>query len=67
MKKRFQTFQAEGGFPPFTPKEYFEQAIALAKAEGALLVCTGDAIDILTYGNLEVFKDIIRDDMDGGL
>ena len=62
MKKRFDVFQAEGGFPPFTPKEYFEQAIALAKEENALLVCTGDAIDILTYGNLEVFKDIIQDE-----
>ena len=62
MKKRFDVFQEEGGFPPFTPKEYFEQAIALAKDENALLVCTGDAIDILTYGNLEVFKDIIKDE-----
>ena len=62
MKKRFDVFQAEGGFPPFTPKEYFEQAIALAKEENALLVSTGDAIDILTYGNLEVFKDIIQDE-----
>ena len=62
MKKRFDVFQAEGGFPPFTPKEYFEQAIALAKEENALLVCTGDAIDILTCGNLEVFKDIIQDE-----
>ena len=60
MKKRFQVFQEEGGFPPFTPKEYLEQAISLAKEEGALLVCTGDAIDILTYGNLEVFKEMIK-------
>lgn len=59
MEKRFDVFREEGEFPPFTPKEYLEQAIALAKEENALLVCTGDAIDILTYGNLEVFKKII--------
>ena len=60
MEKRFGVFQKEGEFPSFTPKEYFEQAIALAKKENALLVCTGDAIDILTYGNLEVFKQIVE-------
>lgn len=60
MKKRFRVFQEEGSFPAYTPKEYFEQAIALAKQENALLVCTGDAIDILTYGNLEVFKEMIK-------
>lgn len=60
MQKRFDVFREEGEFPPFTPKEYLEQAIALAKEENALLVCTGDAIDILTYGNLEVFQEIIK-------
>lgn len=60
MKKRFDVFQKEAGFPPFTPKEYFEQAIALAKKEDALLICTGDAIDIHTNGNLTVFKELIR-------
>ncbi len=60
MKKRFDVFRKEGEFPPFTPKEYLEQAIALAKEENALLVCTGDAIDILTYGNLKVFQEIVK-------
>jgi hypothetical protein len=60
MQKRFDVFQKEGENPPFTPAGYLEQAIALAKEENALLVCTGDAIDILTYGNLEVFKRIIE-------
>lgn len=62
MDKRFKVFQEEGEFPPYTPKEYFEQAIVLAKQENALLVCTGDAIDILTYGNLEILKDMIRNE-----
>ncbi len=44
-----------------TGREYLEEAIALAKSEGALLVCTGDAIDIHTNGNIEAFLDIIRD------
>ena len=60
MKKRTDVFREAGNFPPFDPKEYFEQAIALAKEENALLVCTGDAIDIHTHGNLEVIKEIIR-------
>lgn len=60
MEKRFHTFQKEGDFPPFVPKEYFEQAIALAKKENALLVCTGDAIDIHTHGNVEIFKEIVK-------
>lgn len=60
MKKRTDTFRREGELAPFGPKEYFEQAIALAKEENALLVCTGDAIDIHTHGNLEVMKEIIR-------
>ena len=58
MQKRFRVFQEESGFPPYTPREYFEQAIALAKEKNALLICTGDAIDIYTHGNLEVFKEI---------
>jgi hypothetical protein len=60
MEKRFQTFYKEGDCPPFTPKEYFEQAIVLAKEENALLVCTGDAIDIHTNGNVEIFKEIVK-------
>ena len=59
MQKRFDVFQKEGEFPPFPPLEYLKQAIALAKEENALLVCTGDAIDILTYGNTEIFKKTI--------
>lgn len=60
MKRRHDVFREEGNFPPFTPKEYLEQAISLAKAENALLVCTGDAIDIHTHGNIEIFKEILK-------
>lgn len=60
MKRRTDVFREEGNFPPHDPKEYFEQALALAKDENALLICTGDAIDIHTHGNLEVFKELIR-------
>ena len=62
MEKRFKTFYNEGDCPPCTPKEYFEQAITLAKEENALLVCTGDAIDIHTHGNVEIFKEIVKDE-----
>ncbi len=61
MEERFLVFQEEGGFPSHTPKEYFEEAIALAKAENALLICTGDAIDIHTHANLAVFEEITKD------
>ena len=59
MRERFDVFHKEGECPAYTPKEYFEQAIALAEREQALLVCTGDAIDIHTHGNLEVFWQIV--------
>lgn len=60
MEKRYGVFNKQAENPPHTPREYFEGAIALAKDEGALLVCTGDAIDIHTHGNLEVFDEIIE-------
>ena len=58
MKQRFNVF-----YKPErqTPKEYFEQSIELAKKENALLVCTGDAIDINTKGNVEAFWKIVKD------
>lgn len=59
MAKRYEVFKNHADNPAHTPREYFECAIAFAKAENALLVCTGDAIDIHTRGNLEVFSEII--------
>ena len=61
MEKRFDVFREEGGFPHFTPKEYLEQAISLSKEEDALLVCTGDAIDIHTHGNVKMLNNILKD------
>ena len=60
MEKRFGVFNRQANEPPYTPREYFEGAIAFAKEENALLVCTGDAIDIHTRGNLEVLSEIIE-------
>ena len=59
MRKRYTTFYEEGGRPELTPEEYFKEAVKLAENEGALLVCTGDAIDIHTHGNVECFLDLI--------
>jgi len=56
---RFQTFYKEGSQPPKTPSEYFEEAVALAEELGALLMITGDVMDIQTYGNIEEFHRII--------
>lgn len=61
MKKRAEVFKEEGNFPPKAPEEYLAEAIELAKKEDALLVCTGDAIDIHTHGCLECFSTLIRD------
>ena len=58
MKRRYQTFYNEGGNPPYNPKQYFEMAIKYAKDNDCLLVITGDAYDILTKGNVEVYKQI---------
>lgn len=58
MKKRTEVFRKEGSFPQSSPLEYFEEAFALAKAENALLVCTGDAIDIHTHGNVQLLQSL---------
>jgi hypothetical protein len=60
MEKRFGVFNRHACEPDHTPREYFEEAIALAKENDALLVCTGDAIDIHTHGNLEVLSEILE-------
>ena len=60
MKKRTEIFRKEGDNPPHSPKEYLEEAIALAKEEGALLVCTGDAIDIHTHGNVALLQEMLQ-------
>ena len=57
--KRFDTFYKEGGQPPKTPSEYFEEAVKMAEDMGALLMITGDVMDIQTYGNIEEFHRII--------
>ena len=58
-KRRWNVFRKEGNFPPKAPEEYLEEAIALAKGWDALLVITGDVMDIQTHGNIEEFHRII--------
>ncbi len=62
MKERVDVFRREGGYLPKSPEEYFREACTLAKEENALLVCTGDAIDIHTYANVDYFLDLIKDE-----
>jgi len=59
LKKRFETFRNEGGQPPLDPDEYFREAIELAEKEGALLMVTGDVIDLHSAGNISYFRSII--------
>lgn len=56
---RVETFSKEGGRPPYTPSEYFEEAVRVAEETGSLLVLTGDVIDIQTQANLDEFHRII--------
>ncbi len=56
--RRVNVFRKEGEYPPFTPSEYFEEAVALAEELDALLVVTGDVMDIQTNGNIEEFHRI---------
>ena len=56
--RRVDIFRKEGEFPPYTPSEYIEEAIRMAEEIGALLVCTGDVMDIQTQGNIEEFHRI---------
>lgn len=59
LKQRTETFYKEGGCPPLTPDDYFREAIALAERENALLVVTGDVIDLYSDGNMKAFHEII--------
>ncbi len=58
MERRVDTFYNEGKCPPSTPSQYFEKAIALAKEKDALLINTGDAIDLHINGCLEEYNRI---------
>lgn len=59
MVRRFKTFYDEGGQPPFSPQEYLKQAVELSSELNALLVNTGDMIDLFTKGNVIEFKKIL--------
>lgn len=60
MKERIGVFQREANFPEKTPEEFYREAVAFAKEQGALLVVTGDVYDVHTKGNLKKFKELIR-------
>ena len=61
MRERRQTFSDLSRASSDTARDYFEEAIELAKREDALLICTGDAIDIHTNGNIEALIEILGD------
>lgn len=58
MQRRKELFRKEGGYPPHTPSEYFEEAIKMAEEMGALLVVTGDVCDLNNHGCKEEFHRI---------
>jgi len=60
LKKRFETFRKEGGEPPLDTDDYFREAIKLAEELDALLVVTGDVIDLHSVGNVSYFRSIIE-------
>ena len=61
MRERCEVFKDSSKNSVDSAREYFEEALALAEEEGALLVCTGDAIDIHTNGNIETLTEILGD------
>ena len=58
MKERREVFVKEGNTPTKTPIEYYNEALALAKKENMLFVCTGDVIDLHTNGNIAILQEI---------
>lgn len=60
MEKRRMVFRKESNFVPFSPNEYFEEALDLAKDLDALAVVTGDVMDVDCLGNRDEFARIIQ-------
>lgn len=60
MVQRTETFRNKDGVSDRTPLVCFRDALALARRENLLHVCTGDAIDIHTHGNLALFRELIE-------
>lgn len=58
LKRRRETFRKEGGYPPHTQNEYLEEAFRIAEEQDALLVITGDAMDLNSDGNHREFRRI---------
>ncbi len=58
LADRTWTFRREGKYPTYTPDEYFTEAIRMAKEKDALLVVTGDVMDLLCEGNIAAFHRI---------
>ncbi len=60
MQVRTESFRKTGNYAPRTPSQYFEEAIKLSDELGALLINTGDTMDIYTSGNVAEFHRIIK-------
>ena len=60
LTRRHESFRKSGGYPPLETEEYLREAIALAEREGALLIVTGDAIDLHSSGNVSLLRSIFE-------
>jgi 3',5'-cyclic AMP phosphodiesterase CpdA len=60
LTRRHESFRKSGGYPPLETEEYLREAIALAEREGALLIVTGDAIDLHSSGNVALLRSIFE-------
>ncbi len=58
MIARREVFRKEANFPPHTQNEYFEEAFRMAEEQDALMVVTGDVMDINCKGNWKEFHRI---------
>ena len=58
MIKRKEVFAKEANYPPKTQNEYFEEAFRIAEEENAVMMVTGDVMDVYCKGNVREFHRI---------
>lgn len=60
LARRKESFRRAGGYLPQSTEELFEEALDLAEELCALPVITGDAFDLHSRGNLDLFRRLIQ-------
>ena len=58
MIKRKEVFAKEANYPPKTQNEYFEEAFRIAEEGNAVMMVSGDVMDVYCKGNVREFHRI---------